>query len=143
MTKYPKIQRVLDRSAEMGEQDSFTSYAPFMNDLATELRALLAERDALAAKVPQPVRKLREYKGVTYADGNWRNSAGSWASVSQLIAWVANSSSPRLTDADHAAIYALREQPYETVREDRQVIRDELPPVLPADAVAAEGVRDA
>lgn len=85
--------------------------------IADELRALLAERDAWKAKaalVP-PVRKLREVKGVTFdasgGDFPWRYKDMGWATLAGLIESVATP----FTDADHAAIYALKDDPYEPV----------------------------
>lgn len=139
MKEYPRITELLDNCARW----------PYNKDLETELRALLAERDALKAKVPTPVRKLREYKGVTYAGGRWWFKGLSYDKAARVIAIVCS-----FTDADHAAIYALREQPYEPVETVEDVLREmcdysrrlENVPKYAARlraAVAAEGVRDA
>ena len=69
---------------------------------------------------PQPVRKLREYKGVTYRDGKWWLRDKRFHSVANLLFFRHES----FTDADHAAIYALREQPYEPVETVEDVLLD-------------------
>lgn len=79
--------------------------------LATELRALLAERDALAAKLPTPVRKLREYKGIVYDPGckKWRDGPVHFNRAVDVVV------RRHLPIADHAAIYALRDDPWERI----------------------------
>ena len=155
MTEYPMIQKVLHQcDSYPASQYVYLSEALAKSALATELRALLAERDALKAKVPPPVRKLREHKGVTYeeqypANSYWRYKGEGWPSASALIAqWDAT-----FTDADHAPIYALRDDPYKPVETVEDIVRDVVrcgtmdfidsyATRLRA-AVAAEGVRDA
>ena len=119
MTKTPAIDFLRDRVAQYPNEFVFRAYADArsggnltipMYEVLREVDALLAEREALKAKVPQPVRKLREYKGVTYADGRWWFKGLSYDKAARVIAIVCG-----FTDADHAAIYALREQPYEPV----------------------------
>jgi hypothetical protein len=120
--------------------------------LATELRALLAERDALKAKA-QPVRKLREYKGIVYDPGceKWRDGPVHFNRAVDAVACR-----HPLTDADHAAIYALKSDPYEPVETVEAVLAEVIGKVLDREsvskasyatrfraAVAAEGVRDA
>lgn len=126
MSKTPMIGRVIDVSDDFDPNisdwhmrlprgSSIDGHA-----LATELRALLAERDALAAKLT-PVRKLREIKGVTYSDDVWWLRGVSFGSVSLLVNLRGGEG---FTDADHAAIYALREQPYEPVETVEEVFRE-------------------
>ena len=129
--------------------------------IAAELRALLAERDALKAKVPPPVRKLREYKGIVYdpdhfaKDYPWCAFGDGFRSVSHLL-WSHGAQEAGLTDADHAAIYALKDDPWERIPSVEDVllgiaerIRDgyavevEDAATRLRAAVAAEGVRDA
>ncbi|MFN9086709.1 MAG: hypothetical protein ACK5W7_04190, partial [Gemmatimonadaceae bacterium] len=117
-SKTPMIDAVLVRLGLRPEWGFLLSPDGFVHStstnnaaLATELRALLAERDALKAKAP-PARKLREYKGVTFRDGKWwvRDSAihaeprghVGHSSVANLLFFLHTS----FTDADHAAIYA-------------------------------------
>ncbi len=104
-----------------------------MGRLATELRALLAERERLAGQVteweghaqtyeagmvaaqrelaalkaPAP-RRLREHKGVTYRDGRWHIEGKPFDNAFTLMYWYAE-----FVDADHAALMLLKEQPYE------------------------------
>ncbi|MFN9203587.1 MAG: hypothetical protein ACK6DP_11020 [Gemmatimonas sp.] len=129
-TEYPKIADWLPHLDAHPNATFFgnTSKPHKARDLATELRALLADRDALKAKAP-PARKLREYKGVTFRDGKWwvRDSAihaeprghVGHSSVANLLFFLHTS----FTDADHAAIYALREQPYEPAQTVEDVVR--------------------
>jgi hypothetical protein len=53
---------------------------------------------------------LREYKGVTYRDGKWWFRELSYDKAARLIAIVCG-----FTDTDHAALLALRDDPYEPV----------------------------
>ena len=150
MTEYPRITELLDNCAR------WPDWRKYNKDLETELRALLAERDALKAKA-QPVRKLREYKGVTYDPmqgqyvngGLWRFDGSDYETVALLI----HQNDFDFTDADHAAIYALRDDPYKPVETVEDIVRDVVrcgtmdfidsyATRLRA-AVAAEGVRDA
>lgn len=58
------------------------------------------------------MRKLREYKGVTFKDGHWRHSDGdSHSTAASLI--VVNRQT--LTDEDHAELMRLKAEPYEPV----------------------------
>ncbi len=108
----------------------------YLNTLATELSALLAERDRLAGEVteweghaqtyeagmvaaqrelaalkaPTPSRRLREYKGVTYRDGRWHIAEMPFDNAFTLMYWYSE-----FVDADHAALLALRDDPYEKV----------------------------
>ena len=78
-------------------------------EMGREMASVVAERDALKAQQPKaPVRKLREVKGGTYQDGRWWYNDFDYRTVSSLIArWNVT-----FTDADHAAIYALKDDPY-------------------------------
>jgi hypothetical protein len=89
-----------------------------MGKLATELLALRAERDALKT-TPTPPRRWRECKGVTYRDGFWWYDHQQYPAVASLI-WVNNAV---FTDADHAALLALRDDPWETLED---VVREWL-----------------
>jgi hypothetical protein len=113
-------------------------------DLAIELRAVLAEREWLAAQwdahqnakndATQPrdafgiqgashQRRLRSYKGVTYREGKWCHpSHMSQANV--YLALSANFNNP--TDADHAALLALRDDPFEPVETLEAIIEPAL-----------------
>jgi hypothetical protein len=112
-----------------------------MDKLANELRALLAERDRLVGEVteweghaqtyeagmvaarrelaalrtPAPPRRPKEYKGVTYREGYFRYrdcGTGTSEAVAACQWWIHIA-----TDADHAALLALRDdpQPVETL----------------------------
>jgi len=114
MTEYPTIDWVCkdtDAGILLNSADRLK--------LATELRTLLAERDALAAKAPME-RKLREYKGVTYRGGSWHYRDTSAFMASALISGYCDT----FTDADHAAIYALRDDPYEPVETVNDILVD-------------------
>jgi hypothetical protein len=64
-------------------------------------------------------RKLREYKGVTYRGGSWHYRDTSAFMASALISGYCDT----FTDADHAAIYALRDDPYEPVEPVEDIVR--------------------
>jgi len=82
------------------------------------LRALLAERDAL--KAPTPQRRLRENKGVQYRDGKWHWQGFSFHHAAFCIAsWPTHGD-----DADHAALLALRDDPWEKVETLEDVVLD-------------------
>lgn len=67
------------------------------------------------------MRKLREYKGVTFKDGHWRHSDGdSYSTVASLI--VVNRQT--LTDDDHAELMRLKAEPYEKVPRLEDVVRN-------------------
>jgi hypothetical protein len=96
---------------------------------ATELRALLVERDVLKATTTPPrdaygiqgallPRRLREVKGVSYDNGAWVRKGNRWTVLSALI----DRAYPDLTDADHAAIYALKDDPWEKVETLEEVV---------------------
>ena len=129
----------------------------------SEFWRLLDSYEALLAHprprvgVTTPVRKLREYKGVTYDPmqgqyvngGLWRFDGSDYETVALLI----HQNDFDFTDADHAAIYALRDDPYKPVETVEDIVRDVVrcgtmdfidsyATRLRA-AVAAEGVRDA
>ncbi len=117
MTEYPTIDWVCkdtDAGILLNSADRLK--------LATELRTLLAERDALAAKAqPEPVRKLREYRGIVYDPGceKWRDGPVHFNRAVDAVACR-----HPLTDADHAAIYALRDDPYEPVETVNDILVD-------------------
>ena len=139
MSAHPMIDALLAECDEHPEWNFISRHGPFIRavdvknaTLATELRALLAEREKLADEnetlrnwLPTPpTRKLREYKGVTYEDGAFRVVLGGnkWAfqTVAALIAGFPNS----FTDADHAPIYALKDDPYEPVETVEDVLHE-------------------
>lgn len=126
MTEYPKIEALRQRVSEQPDLWIMRSLARphetnsiILSDVLKEVDALLAERDALAAKAPME-RKLREYKGVTYRGGSWHYRDMSAFMASALISGYCDT----FTDADHAAIYALREQPYEPIESVEDVLRE-------------------
>ena len=119
--QYPLIEKILvDADANSA---IFAWPSETVRQVAAELRALLTERDALKAAQPKPpVRKLREVKGVTYQDGRWWYNDFDYRTVSSLIArWNVT-----FTDADHAAIYALKADPFEPVESVEDVLRDAM-----------------
>jgi hypothetical protein len=90
------------------------------NQVATAVRALQAENAAL--KAPAAPRRLREYKGVTYdATENypWRYLGDGFKSAAGVIHYRYGT----FTDADHAAIYALKDDPYLPVETLEDVLR--------------------
>ena len=125
--KTPMIDLVIAHPATFQHRTTYTGKA-----LATELRAVLAERDRLAGEVteweghaqtfeagmvaaqrelaalkaPAP-RRLREYKGVTYRDGRWHIAETPFDNAFTLMYWYAE-----FVDADHAALLALRDDPW-------------------------------
>jgi hypothetical protein len=71
---------------------------------------------------PTPPRRLREYKGVTYApNGKWYDTAAClyFASAAELIV-----KRKGFTDADHAALLALRDDLWEPVETLEAVLED-------------------
>jgi len=142
MTEYPRITKLLDNCAR------WPDWRKYNKDLATELRALLAERDALTTKA-QPVRKLREYYSETIKtsyrvrDGvlEVRHNEGGWCATSAINV------------KDVSAVADLMCDPYEPAETVEDVLREmcdysrrlENVPKYAARlraAVAAEGVRD-
>jgi hypothetical protein len=139
--KTPMIDRVLPMIEKRGDVDIVYGSKRFgtQAEFATELRALLAERERLAGEVteweghaqtyeagmvaaqrelaalkaPAP-RRLREYKGVTYRDGRWHIAGKPFDNAFTLMYWYAE-----FVDADHAALMLLKEQPYESELEHR------------------------
>ncbi len=102
----------------------FTEPGIKARDVAAELRDLLAERDALKAKLDAqtpPPRRLREYKGVTYREGKWHALGHTFASAVSVCSII-----DYATDADHAALLALRDDPYEPVETVEQIIEAAL-----------------
>jgi hypothetical protein len=68
-----------------------------------------------------PVRKLRPYKGVTYRDGAFRHDSelnGAINAVTACSFWIVQA-----TDADHAALLALRDDPWEKVETLEEVVK--------------------
>jgi hypothetical protein len=154
-----------------------------MDKLATELRAVLADRERLANEradairmardlcgggafldslhladviekhvfragqaesvtTPIPPRRLREYKGVTYRDGAWflgiECSSNVYRALSEFITMP--------TEADHAALLALRDDPEEPVETLESIahLATQPQPITPEQAVAvlvAHGAR--
>jgi hypothetical protein len=119
----------------------------YLETLATELRALLAERERLAGEVTEweghaqtfeaglvaaqrelaalnapASRRLRQYKGVVYENEHWlcRQFGMTYSTVSALIA----AHKHHFTDADHAALMLLKEQPYEDSWEPGETLED-------------------
>ena len=113
-------------------------------DLATELRALLADRDAWKAKAearPEaPGRRLRAYKGVTYRDGAWYTPDGKRYEMASGVVWN-KSVTLSLTDLDIPALLALRDDPYEPVETLEDVVREWFKEWVCSTAVAS-GVAD-
>ena len=103
--------------------------------LATELRALLAERDALAAKLTPPVRNLREVKiGLTryrVSDGVLQAIGfnGQWAKVGSIL------------PQDAAAIADLYANPFEPVETVEEVFRERDAMAAVVEAAFVEGQR--
>lgn len=62
--------------------------------------------------------KLREYKGVTYREGRWRYDQCIYAMVSALIADFRDT----FTDADHAALMDLKNNPHEPIQTLEDII---------------------
>jgi hypothetical protein len=63
---------------------------------------------AESVTTPIPPRRLREYKGVTYRDGRWHMEGTPFDNAFTLMYWYAE-----FVDADHAALLALRDDPWE------------------------------
>lgn len=76
--------------------------------MGREMASVVDERDALKAKSPPPPRVLREVKGVTYRDERFYHRKSRYVRVVDLMAHFPST----FTDADHAAIYALKDDPY-------------------------------
>lgn len=77
---------------------------------AQDTQALSTEIDALTAK-PAPARKLRKYKGIIYFNGAFRcdwELNGAFNAVTACSHFLTDA-----TDEDHAALIALRDNPYE------------------------------
>ncbi len=97
---------------------------PYEKPDSLSMTALLAEIDALKAKgdaqtPPQP-RRLREYKGVTYREGEWYKEGllGGIKNVfNALYCFFAAA-----TDDDYRALLALRDDPYEPVETLESVV---------------------
>jgi hypothetical protein len=113
--EYPTLKKLLS-GCEQRHPDAVLCFADdriAVSDVATELRALLSERDALAAQAearPEaPGRRLREYKGVTYRDGAWCRGDQRFGTAAHVI--TADDSD--CTDADHAELLALRDDPWQ------------------------------
>lgn len=70
------------------------------------------------APPPTPPRVLREVKGVTYRDERFYHRKSRYVRVVDLMAHFPST----FTDADHAAIYALKDDPYEPV----ETVKDAL-----------------
>ena len=144
MTEYPKIQKVLrDCEDHPASHYVFLLEADAKRELATELRALLAERNALQAQLAAkaPGRKLREYKGVTYRDGKFCIGLGKYTDAVAFV-WFHRD---MFGDEDIAHLLALKSDPYEPVETVEEVLRElaiaNYATRLRA-AVEAEGRRD-
>lgn len=113
----------------------FTGPGCKASDVAAEIRALLTERDAWKAKADavstppraacgcqaaSPPRRLLEYKGVTFGAPYFHLRDYYCASAAKLI-----TDHPReFTDADHAALLALRDDPYEPTPTLESVVQE-------------------
>jgi hypothetical protein len=90
------------------------------------MEAVLAAYDALqAAATPTPPRRLREYRGVEYTPDTklW------WSPSKQSVASSAAEAVCKFdgfTDSDHAAILALRDDPYLPVPTLEPILQDAL-----------------
>jgi hypothetical protein len=126
------IEMLRNRLAECPDEWVFKSnasryhghgYRLRLRDVMNEVDAIIAERDALkAVATPTPPRRLREYKGVTYKGGKWYY-CDAWAmSAASLI----YSFPGKFTDADHAALLALRDDPWETLEEVVMALHTQL-----------------
>ena len=141
MTEYPRITELLDNCAR------WPDWRKYNKDLETELRALLAERDALKAKVTPPVRKLREYYSETIKT-SYRVRDGVLELLHNQGVWAAPTA---INVKDFSAVADLMCDPYEPVETVEDVLREmEQQPDSASSfvdrlraAVAAEGVRDA
>lgn len=93
--------------------------------LVDELRALLAERDELQAKVDAQIapRRLRSYKGVTYRDAAWYTPDGKRYEMASGVVWN-KSVTLSLTDLDIPALLALRGDSYQPVETFEDVVED-------------------
>ena len=147
--KTPMIDRVLPMIEKRGDVDIVYGSKRFgtQAEFATELRALLAERERLAGEVTEweghaqtyeagmvaaqrelaalnapASRRLRQYKGVVYENEHWlcRQFGMTYSTVSALIA----AHKHHFTDADHAALMLLKEQPYEDSWEPGETLED-------------------
>ena len=135
------IEMLRNRLAEVPDEWVFKSnasryhghgYRLRLDDVMKEVDAIIAERDALRTEVARyidtlqtlegvPPRRLREYKGVTYRDGTWRydkDPRGVYVRVVDLISIRKDD----FTDADHAALLALRDDPWEKVETLEEVV---------------------
>ena len=116
MTNTPMIALALAQ-AKAGK--ALPLYEHECERLAKELLALLAERDALAAKAPME-RKLREYKGVTYRDGKFCIGLGRYSNAVSFV-WFHRDA---FGDEDVAHLIALRDDPYEPIETVEAVLRE-------------------
>lgn len=117
MSELDKLVTIDNKYALNDDDVCVKYYRRGINMLANEIRAL----QALAATAVLPVRKRREVKGVTYQTDAWCLGAEKWTSVSRLIAWCSEGDTT-ITDEDHAALYALKDDPYEPVDTLVQVV---------------------
>ena len=90
-------------------------------EMGREMASVVAERDALKAQQPKVERKLREYKGVTYRDGQWWHNDLDYSAAVSICHY-----GDGLHDADFPAIYALKDDPYEPVETVEEVLRDAM-----------------
>jgi hypothetical protein len=67
------------------------------------------------------VRKLREYKGVTYDNGRWLREYSSCSSASSMCHYWDD-----LTDDDHAPLLALKADPFVPLPDVRALVKDVL-----------------
>ncbi len=123
MTPHPHLDAFLAAIERHPFDSTFTVSSAFaansnLSDLARELRALFAVEERLAALTAPPERRLREHKGVAYRDGEWWWCDTPWPTAAMLIHYKSNT----FTDDDHAALLALKAQPYEAA-EDKVVER--------------------
>jgi hypothetical protein len=150
--KTPVIDRVLPMSKTpiiddilATHEQGFVFRGPMdMPRLATELRAVLAERERLAGEVteweghaqtyeagmvaaqrelaalrtPAPPRRLREYKGVTYRDGKWDNGVWWCANVHNALAKMFDDP----TEKDYLWLLDLQANPYAPVETLEEVV---------------------
>jgi hypothetical protein len=115
----------------------------YTNSHAQMCRAVINMADRICAlesgNTPkQKPRRFREYKGVTYRDGKWwyHQKLSSYTSAVQACYHFIGLAS----DEDHAALLALRDDPYEPVETLEDVIKRARNEWWSADAVSSDAL---
>ncbi len=108
-----------DRDHYKEQAEGYKSLVEGYKSLVEEWKARAEAAERALPGGTTPPRRLRPYKGVTYREGVFVDASGDdWEFAASVIA----NNLGTFTDADHAALLALRDDPYEPVETLEDVV---------------------